>query len=253
MPYNGSNSTAFSHGGRRRTGYMEYDLSEKNILVPSGPTRADIDAMRFLSNRSTGRLGARIAAEALSRGARVTLVAGRGSAVPGDEESEPALSGRLRVAGVETVDDLLRALRRELAGGTDRYDAIVHAMAVLDYEPVRVLEEKVESGREKWDISLKRTPKVIANLRDWSPHSLLVAFKLGSGCSEAELVRAAVSMLRRNRADFVLANDLQRIEGENHPAMLIDGRGAVIARPGTKEEIARCLCDTVAASGSCFS
>ncbi len=231
---------------------MKHDLLEKNILVTSGPTRADIDAVRFLSNRSTGRLGARIAAEALSRGARVTLVAGRGSAVPDDEGSEAVLAGRLRVVGIETVDDLLQALSSELAGGADCYDAIVHAMAVLDYEPVQVLEEKVESGRENWDISLKRTPKVIANLRDWSPRSLLIAFKLGAGGSEAELVRAAVSMLRRNRADFVLANDLQRIDGENHPAMLIDARGAVIARPGTKAEIARCLCDTVAVSGTRF-
>ena len=205
---------------------MSRDLTGRRILITSGPTRADIDAVRYISNRSSGALGCRIAAEALARGADVTLVAGAGSLVP--EEA-----AGLRVLTVETIADLLRTLQAELTGEAPPH-AIIHAMAVLDYVPAETLAEKTPSGREEWTVRLVRAPKVIRSLRDWAPESCLVQFKLEVGLSEADLCRAALTSLRGNRADLVVANDLTQIRGETHPALILAPDGAVLARPAPR-------------------
>jgi len=184
---------------------MALDLTGRPILVTGGPTRADLDAVRFISNRSSGRLGCRIAREALSRGAEVTMVAGPQSAV-----------------------------------------AVVHAMAVLDYVPEASRAEKTPSGHESWDIRLVRTPKVIRRIKEWAPETFLVEFKLEVGEPEDRLREIALASLRANRADLVVANDLTRIRDETHPALIISPEGQLLARPATKTDIARALCDVLA-------
>jgi len=220
---------------------MPKDLVGRRILITSGPTRADIDAVRYISNRSSGRLGCRIAEEALARGAVVTFVAGVGSVVP-EQGAE-----RLRVLHVEAVADVLGTLERELTGEAPPPDAIVHAMAVLDYVPAQTIAEKTPSGREEWTVQLVRSPKVIRRVRDWAPGACLVQFKLEVGLSEAELCRAALESLKGNRADLVVANDLTQIRDEVHPALILSPDGAVLARPTTKGAIAHALCDVLAA------
>ena len=221
---------------------MTDTLADTTVLVTSGPTRADIDAVRYIGNRSSGRLGCRIATEALGRGASVILVAGPGSVVPTD--LKPEQRGRLRVEPVVTVDDLLQTLKGILTDGTPP-DAVVHAMAVLDYVPADTAARKTPSGREEWQLTLVPTPKVIRRIREWAPDTLLVQFKLEVGITEDELRQAALESLRKNRADLVVANDLTRIRDEVHPALIIDPEGEVLARPGTKGEIARSVCDVI--------
>ncbi|GAG11809.1 unnamed protein product, partial [marine sediment metagenome] len=93
---------------------MAGTLVGKHVLITSGPTRADLDAVRYISNRSTGRLGCRIACEALARGAAVTMVAGPESAAPAREDMTEDDWARLRILHVETVPDLIETLRGEL-------------------------------------------------------------------------------------------------------------------------------------------
>jgi phosphopantothenoylcysteine synthetase/decarboxylase len=224
---------------------MPSDLTGRRILITSGPTRADIDAVRYISNRSSGALGCRIAQEALARGAAVAIVAGAGSIVPERRELTEEEARRLRVLTVETVADVLKTLQAELTGQA-RPHAIVHAMAVLDYVPAETLAEKTPSGREEWSVRLVRAPKVIRSVRDWAPTSCLVQFKLEVGVSEADLCRAALDSLRGNRADLVVANDLTQIRGEVHPALILSPDGAVLARPASKTAIAHALCDVLA-------
>ncbi|MFO8006878.1 MAG: phosphopantothenoylcysteine decarboxylase [Candidatus Brocadiia bacterium] len=219
---------------------MAEDLTGRRILITSGPTRADLDAVRYVSNRSTGRLGAAMAAGALGRGAEVVLIAGPNSALP-DRGNE----GRLQVVDIETVPDLLEALEAELTGPQSP-DAVLHAMAVLDYLPAEPQAGKKPSGEEEWTIRLVRGPKVIKSIRRWAPEALLVQFKLEVGVDDEELRRRALESLRANRADLAVANDLSRIRGETHPVLVIDPRGRVLARPATKGEIARALCDLLA-------
>ncbi len=224
---------------------MADDLQDSHILVTSGPTRGNIDAVRYISNRSSGWLGARIALEALSRGARVTLIAGPSSVTPQRRELTAEEADRLRIVDIETVDDLTHRLQEELT--REPPDAVIHAMAVLDYVPAAPVEDKTPSGRDEWTVRLVKTPKVIRRIRDWAPHTCLVAFKLEVGLNEEELTRQAMAVLRASNADFVVANDLTSIRNEAHPAILLDADGRAVAHPETKGEIARALCRLLAA------
>jgi phosphopantothenoylcysteine synthetase/decarboxylase len=214
------------------------DLRGVHVLVTSGPTRADIDAVRYISNRSSGRLGCAVTQAALACGARVTLVAGPGSLAPPQHE-------RLRTVPVVTVDDVLRAMEAELTS-EDAPHAVVHAMAVLDYVPAEPDRRKTPSGREEWTLRLVRTPKVVRRIRQWRPDVLLVQFKLEVDVTDEQLSEAALASLARNRADLVVANDLARIHGDRHPALVLDAEGRLTARPDTKEEIAHALCRVIA-------
>lgn len=209
------------------------DLRGKTVLVTAGPTRARIDAVRFVSNTSTGRLGAALAEEALSRGACVTYVHGPGSALPSARCPE-----RLRTVGITWVTDLFGAARSDLEHGA--FDVIIHAMAVLDYAPASPFGAKTPSGAPKWEIALEPVPKLLALLRVWHPGSFIVGFKLGWALSEEELLQAARRLLELNRLQLVVANDLHLISPSRHPAVILSSSG-VVARAGTKHELAQTL------------
>jgi len=210
-------------------------LLGKRVLVTSGPTRAPIDAVRYITNKSTGRLGALIAEEALREGAEVTYIYGKGSVLP-----QVAESTSLRLVEVETVPDLMERVREELE------ETNYH---VLDYVPEAPREEKVPSGREEWQIGLIKTPKVIKMIRDLNPRAYLVGFKLEVGSREEELIGIAHRSLLANKADLVVANDLLQIERGNHVGYLVNPEGEVVARAEGKEEIARRLVEIIGIRG----
>jgi len=212
-------------------------LTGRRLLVTSGPTRGPIDRVRYISNKSTGRLGTAIAAKALAAGAQVTFVYGTESLVP---DSHPALV----LVEVETVSDLLTALERELT--SKPHDAIIHLMAVLDYEPAEYVPEKAASGREEWVVRLKPTPKVITRLKEWAPRALLVGFKLEDHLPDAELITAAQALARKNGAALVVANNLAEIEQGRHRALFVAPSGSVLAEVVGKEAIADELLKQVA-------
>lgn len=219
------------------------DLAGVRILITSGGTRGPIDAVRYIANKSTGRLGMLMASEALSRGADVTLIYGKDSLVPDPEVvGEEALS-HLRLREIETTDDLQIAMKQELQGKP--FNAVLHCMAVLDYVPESYVEEKTPSGQKDWWIKLVQTPKVIKIIKELQPSTLLISFKLEAGKSLEELVEAAHRSLVANGADLVLANDLRDIEQGHHVGYLVNQAGEVEAIVEGKEEIARLLIDAV--------
>lgn len=210
-------------------------LRGRRILITSGPTRAPIDAVRFLSNKSTGRLGSLIAEAALEAGADVTFVYGRGSALP------LVRGGRidhLRVLPIDTVDDLVGVFRQELPTG---YDAIVHAMAVLDFQPAETREEKVSSNMTEWNVRLVPTPKAAALVRDLAPQTFFIGFKLEVDKAAGDLVGIAADWARRTHADLVVANDMRDIEHGTHTGHLVRPDGTVEQVVQGKEMIARAL------------
>ncbi len=210
-------------------------LRGRRVLVTSGPTRAPLDEVRFLTNKSTGRLGALIAEAALGAGADVTFVYGRGSGLP------TVRGGRvdhLRIVPIDTVDDLVAAFRQELPHD---YDALIHAMAVLDFAPAAVREEKVPSSTPEWIVRLVPTPKAAALVRDLAPRTFFVGFKLEVEKAHEELIAIAREWARHNRADLVVANDLRDIERGTHVGYLVTPAGSVEAVAEGKEAIARAL------------
>ncbi len=212
-------------------------LREKKVLITSGPTRAPLDAVRYITNKATGRLGALIAEEALRQGADVTFVYGRTSQVP---LVRGGAHDHLTLAAVETVGDLIAVFRRELPRG---YDAVIHPMAVLDFEPAEVRNEKTGSQTKEWVVRLVPTPKAIQLVKELALSTFLVGFKLEVGKDLNELRAIALDFLRRNHCDLVVANDLREIEGGQHTGYFITPRGDIVQTAVGKEAIARTLVD----------
>lgn len=210
-------------------------LRDKKLLITSGPTRAPLDAVRYITNKATGRLGALIAEEAISGGAHVTFVYGRPSQVP-------VVRGRprdhLTLITVETIEDLVAVFKQEIPR---RYDAVIHPMAVLDFQPDVVRSEKTGSAVEEWHVRLVPTPKVIGLVKDLAPDTFLVGFKLEVGKTREELREIAYEFLRRNRCDLVIANDLREIEGGQHTGYFITSDGRITHVAVGKDAIARDL------------
>ena len=211
-------------------------LRGKRILVTSGPTRAPLDAVRYITNKATGATGALIAEEAIRRGADVTFVYGRTSRVPVVRGAHDHLA----LITVETVDDLIDVFKQELPKG---YDALIHPMAVLDFQPDSVRSIKTDSDVEEWVVRLVPTPKAIKVVKELAPDTFLVGFKLEVGKDPEELRKIAYEFLKNNRCDLVVANDLSEIETGRHTGYFVTPDGKVTQVVLGKEAIARALID----------
>jgi phosphopantothenoylcysteine synthetase/decarboxylase len=217
---------------------------DKRFLITSGPMRAPIDAIRYMANTSTGKLGSLLALEALRRGAQVTFIFGEGSAQPQPAELGIDHKTRLKTRQVTTYDDLMKLFGQELSGG--KYDVVLHAMAVLDYVPKKSTTAKTPSGKDHWTIELVPTPKLIQMVKRWDPEVLLVGFKLEVGGGREELVRAARLSAEKSGADLVVANELGTLNRGEHQALIVDARGRVAAELDGKEKIAQGLMELIA-------
>ena len=209
-------------------------MKKKNsikVVVTSGPTRAYIDSIRFISNYSTGALGSLTADKLAREGFEVSFIYGKGSLLP--------KSRGIKAVEIETVAELLKALKKELRSGAS---AVIHAMAVLDYEPEKVIKGKVKSDRKFWAVRFKRTPKVINEIKKVSPGILLVGFKLEHGKGISGLRKAAEGLLKKSGADFVVANDYGQIRKGNHKAVVFGLDGSRVPASG-KENIAEAIVD----------
>ena len=220
------------------------NLESKNILITSGPARGYIDAVRYISNKSTGKLGAAIAIEALKRNACVTFVYGTGSSTPDITLLGKDYACRLTLIEIETIDDLLLTIQEKLKGVS--FDAIIHAMAVLDYAPEKQREGKIASIKDTLPITLRKTPKVIKQIRTLWPHAFLIGFKLEVGLSRDELVGRAYASMIESGADLVVANNQNEIDRDKHRAYLINSHKEVESRCETRQDIAGELMDLIA-------
>jgi phosphopantothenoylcysteine synthetase/decarboxylase len=209
------------------------------ILITSGPTRGPIDAVRYITNKSSGRLGTEIAKEALKYDADVTFIYGKGSIIPKLEDIGEQLYSHLKIIEILTVDDLIKSINQELK--YENYDAVIHSMAVLDYVPDKYIDDKVDSGKDEWIIRLIKTPKVIKMIRDINPKTFLTGFKLEFDKPEEELVKIAYETLLKIDADLMVANNLRDLEKGEHIAYFVDKEGKVIDVQTGKRNIAKKL------------
>lgn len=211
------------------------DLDGRRLLVTAGPTYEPLDPVRFLGNRSSGRMGQALAEAAARRGARVTLLRGP-SALPA-----PA-------AGVELVPfETALDLRRELLARWRQCDAVLMAAAVADYRPRTFSTEKLKRGVGDVSLALAPNPDLLAELgrrRGASRTPLLVGF-----CVETRhLAAAARAKLRAKRCDWIVANlardalGLETTKVEVHRA-----RGKPLGPfEGSKSAVAGALLDALA-------
>ncbi|HET9083548.1 MAG TPA: bifunctional phosphopantothenoylcysteine decarboxylase/phosphopantothenate--cysteine ligase CoaBC [Candidatus Limnocylindrales bacterium] len=188
----------------------EADLTGRHLVVSAGGTRESIDPVRFIGNRSTGRMGVAIAEAALARGARVTLVAANlDVATPLDAT----------VVAVESAADMRTALHKltHAEDGRAGFDALVMAAAVSDFRPTSAADRKLERGGSM-TLELEATPDILAQIariargtdRDgavtyepMTPRPFLVGFAAETGSLER-----AADKLRRKSLDLLVANDV---------------------------------------------
>jgi phosphopantothenoylcysteine synthetase/decarboxylase len=187
-------------------------LRGKKVLVTAGPTWVALDPVRVISNVSTGNLGILLAREAVRLGAKVDLFLGP----VGDARIPSGAS----VRRFTYFDDLRGLLKTQLK--KRRYDIILHAAAVSDYQ-ARKRPGKISSEKKELVIRLTRAPKLIALMRQWNPVAFLVMFKLESGVSDAALIERGRKAMKKVKADLVVAN---RVENGGYRGFILDEAGA---------------------------
>ena len=210
------------------------DLAGRRILVTAGPTHEPIDPVRFLGNRSSGRMGFAIAAEAWARGAEVVVVAGPTTATPPDGP---------RIVRIETAEELRDAVVAELAGT----DALVMAAAVADFRPAHAAAAKVRREAGVPDLVLEPTPDVLREVAARDDHPLLVGF----AAETQDPVAAGRRKLASKGVDLLVANLVGRpgtgFGAETNEAAILAADGAdEPLRVWTKPELATALCDRIA-------
>jgi phosphopantothenoylcysteine decarboxylase/phosphopantothenate--cysteine ligase len=165
---------------------------DERILITAGATREEIDPVRFLSNRSSGRMGFALAEAARARGAKVTVVAGATSAQP------PAAVELLRAVSAE---EMREAVMREVAGAT----VFIAAAAVSDYRPTERINHKLKKSAESLTLNLEPTPDILAEVSKARQNGLLV---VGFAAETDDVLNHARSKLERKRLDAIVANDI---------------------------------------------
>lgn len=199
------------------------------VLITLGPTEEPIDAVRFISNASSGKMGAALAREAIKRGCEVTLVSG---------PVNIRLPENARILRVKTAKDMISTSLNELQ---DNYDLLISTAAIADYMPVKPVDEKIKSGGKNLVIELMPTPKLTREVRVNHPDLFIVAFKAEYGLSEGELIERARSKLREDHLNLVVANDLKKngFGSDSTKVTIITKRGVFHLSRDTKENIAK--------------
>ncbi len=209
-------------------------LSGKRVLISAGGTREPLDAVRFVGNRSSGRMGVTLAAEARRRGAEVTLLAAN-LAVPAP-------------AGVELVETPTAAdLEREATARAAEADVVVMAAAVADYRPAEAFAAKRPKDTAAWTLELEPTTDVLSVLGERRRDGqLLVGFAAETG--EAGLARARDKLARKG-ADLFVLNDVSRpdigFDASDNEVTLLGASGERTVEKAPKEEIAAAILDEV--------
>ena len=175
----------------------EGPLRGKRILVAAGPTFEDVDPVRYLGNRSSGRMGFAIAAEAGRRGAGVTLISGPTSTEP------PAVQ---TVLHVRSAADMHRAVLEHAAGA----DVVVMAAAVADYTPMEPARQKVSKGGDMLTLVLKRTPDILGDLGKQRLAAGRGPVLVGFAAETEQVVERARAKREGKHVDLIVANDVSR-------------------------------------------
>src|SRR3954469_1124975 len=211
----------------------EGPLRGRRVIVTAGPTFEDLDPVRFIGNRSSGRMGFAIAAEAVQRGAQVTLVAG-----PTSVEPPPGVD----VIRVRRAAEMHAAVMERAPAAA----AVIMAAAVADYTPERVSEQKVRKGADSMTLVLKRTPDILADLgamRRGEAGPVLVGF----AAETEDVVARATDKLRDKRADLIVANDVSRSDAgfdvDTNAVTLVTPEGADTLPLQSKARVAAAILD----------
>jgi len=187
------------------------DLAGKHILVTAGGTQEPIDPVRYISNRSSGKMGYALAEAARDRGAKVTLVTAP-TPLP-----EPA--------GVDVVKvNTAQEMRQAVENVTPRVDALVMAAAVADYRPIKAAKDKIKKGEARLTLELECTPDILGSVKG-------NFIKVGFAAESSNLVENAKQKLKQKGLDLIVANDITAtysgFDADTNRVTIIDREGKV--------------------------
>ncbi len=211
------------------------DLSGMKVLVTAGPTREHIDPIRYITNRSSGKMGYSVARVARRRGAQVCLITG-----PVHLKAPPGV----RVRSVVSARDMLNVCMEE----AERSDIIVKASAVADYRPITEVTQKIKKGPDRLDLELTENPDILYQIGKKKNKQILVGF----AAETSELVQYAGQKLKEKNLDLIVANDVSRsgagFSVDTNIVMILDKHGRKAEWPQmSKIDIADKLFDRILA------
>ena len=208
------------------------DLTGRHIVVTGGGTQEPIDPVRYICNRSSGKMGYALAEAARDRGAEVTLITAPASLL------EPAGINVIRVGTAEEM-------RQAVENASPRADALIMAAAVADYRPIRTAKDKIKKGKAGLTLELECTPDILGTVKG-------NFIKVGFAAESSNLVENAKRKLKQKRLDFVVANDITARDSgfgtDTNRVTIIDRKGKIDSLPLlTKREVADKVLDRVTA------
>ena len=208
------------------------DLQGRRVLVTAGPTVEDIDPVRFLSNRSSGKMGFAIAQAARTRGAEVTLISG-----PTDLE----FPGVVRVRSTEEM-------RQAVVERFNQTDVVIKAAAPLDFRPKTVASQKIKKAKAGSSLDLEPTPDILQELGARKDGKVLVGF----AAETEDLAKNARAKLKAKNLDLIVVNPVggpdSGFASDTNRASIIDADGAVQDIPlMSKSQMAEAILDRVTA------
>ncbi len=171
---------------------LKDDLNNETILISAGPTQEPLDPVRYITNRSSGKMGYALAEASQRRGATVTLVSG--------PTRLPAPAG-VTIENVRTTEEMRTAMLRCL----DQATIVLMAAAVVDFAPAKIQAEKIKKREGNLRVEFAPTPDILAEIsRRRKPHQLIVGFAAETG----HTLQNAAAKLREKRLDLIVANDV---------------------------------------------
>ena len=216
-------------------GERQQDLAGKRVMVTAGPTREPIDPVRYLTNRSSGKMGFAVAEAARDRGAEVTLIAGPTAIAP------PA---GVRLLRVTTTAEMKEAVTREFEG----CDIAVKAAAPADFTPVQTAENKIKKqGDSELVLHLKQTPDILAALGKQKKEQFLCGFAAETRAVE----EYALEKLQRKNLDMIVANDVSApgagFDVDTNTVTMYTRDGQALTSSGSKRQVADAIWDRILA------
>ena len=208
-------------------------LKNKKVLITAGPTIEQIDPIRAITNQSSGKTGVSLASELISAGAKVTFVYG-----PGNEKAPKGA----KIINVVSSKEMHSVVKLELK---KKFDIVIMAAAVADYVPIIQSKNKIKSSKSSMNISLKKAPKIIDQIKKYQKNVLLVGFKAETNFTKAQLIKSAQKKLKESAADIIVANDIGSIRYKKNPknnqVIIVDSKKNIVSGWMSKEKIAKLI------------
>jgi phosphopantothenoylcysteine decarboxylase / phosphopantothenate---cysteine ligase len=211
-------------------------LRDRHVMVTAGPTYEDFDPVRYIGNRSSGRMGFAIAGEAARRGAKVTLIAGPASIEP------PPVAELIRVRSAAEMHGavLMHA---------DAADVVVMAAAVADYAPETRADQKVSKRGDTLTLVLKKTPDILGELGSRRARTGKGPILVGFAAETEEVIARAAAKREQKHADLIVANDVSRDDAgfdvDTNVVTIVGERGAETLPLLSKSRVAAEVLDRI--------